>query len=68
MNNNLNENLYVRFGLQLDKRKVESGFRKHVANTMRDAFFPLSNPTLYNEKFHRPLTETHKIVLKTCCR
>jgi len=68
MSNNLNENLYKRFGLQLDRRRVESGFRKHISNVMWDAFYPIHNPTFYKEEFHQPLQEAREVILKACSK
>ena len=65
---NLNESLYKRFGLSLDKKKVESGLRKHMVNAMWEAFYPLKAPTSYEEEFHEPLIEARKAILKICCR
>ncbi|MFH1890969.1 MAG: hypothetical protein ABIJ91_05420 [Candidatus Kuenenbacteria bacterium] len=68
MSDNLNENLYKRFGLQLDRNTVESGFRKHISNLMWDAFYPLHNPSFYKEEFHQPLQEAREIILRTCSK
>lgn len=68
MGDNLNENLYTRFGLQLDKERVKGGFRIHITNVMWDAFYPLHNPKSYKEKFHDILSEAREAVLKSCCR
>lgn len=68
MSNNLNEDLYTRFGLQLDKRKVDAGFRKYISNVMRNAFYPLHNPEFYEKEFHEPLREAREIILRDCSK
>lgn len=49
MNNNLNQNLYSRFGLELNQEKVRDGFERHLKNVLIEAFDPLINPLDYND-------------------
>ena len=65
---NLNGNLYKRFGLQIDKKKVEDGFRKHIPNIMWDALYPLHKPLSYKKEFHEPLQKARIKIIKACSK
>lgn len=68
MNKNLNSEIYKRFGLEIDKQKVENGFRKYFANKIWEATYPLRYADRYEEKFRDQLYEAKERVLDDCCR
>lgn len=68
MSENLNENIYNRFGLKMDREEVGNGFRNHIKNAMWDAFYPLIEPTAFKPEFQTLLAETRGEVLRACCR
>lgn len=68
MSENLNGNLYKRFGLDLGKKKVESGFRKYMTNELWKALYSLHKPNDYKEEFRSQLWKAREIFLRVCCR
>ncbi len=67
MNKNLNENLYRRFGLDIDRKKVENGFRKYVANEIWEATY-LFRRMNSHEEIQNQLYEAREGILDDCCR
>ncbi|MBU1110585.1 hypothetical protein KKB83_03130 [Patescibacteria group bacterium] len=65
---NLNEDLYIRFGLQLEREQVESGFRKYLNNAMTEAFHLINSPYYYEEEFSEPLKKARKAILDDCSK
>ncbi len=66
MNENLNQNLYSRFGLQLDLEKVQDGFMAHLRNAMLEHLRPIVHPSMYKEP--KDLHEAQQKILKEVCR
>ena len=50
MSKNLNQDLYSRFGLQIELEKIQDGFKKHLKNLLLETLRPLESPDWYKEK------------------
>lgn len=68
MSDNLNENLYKRFGLQLERDEVVKGFRAFLANKAWEATDPLRHTDLYKDPYPKKLREARDTFLEECCR
>ncbi len=68
MSGNLNENLYKRFGLQLERDEVIKGFRAFLANKAWEATYPLRYTDLYKDPYPKKLREARGALLEECCR
>lgn len=66
MNSNLNDNLYKRFNLELEKSEVETGFIKYSKTTFEETLGPLRNPDSFqgSEKFQK----MQRQILSESCR
>jgi hypothetical protein len=63
---NLNQNLYSRFGLQLNQEEIQDGFQKHFKNVLLDVLDPLVRPNSYSK--NNKLSKVQREVLKEACR
>lgn len=69
MGDNLNENLYKRFGLQLERDEVIKGFRVFLINKAWKATGPLREADFYDEySYSEKFTEARDAFLEECCR
>ena len=68
MTKNLNEDLYNRFGLSVDKKQVINGFRTFLANEAWKVTYPMCHPELYKDPHPRLLIDARIIVLEELCR
>ena len=50
MSKNLNQDLYSRFGLQIELEKIQDGFKKYLKNLLLETLRPLESPDWYKEK------------------
>lgn len=66
MDKNLNQNLYSRFGLQLNFEEVQNGFRAHVKNAMLERLSPVIYPSGYKEP--QDLYKAQGQILREACR
>ena len=66
--NNLNEELYRRFNLQLEKKEVVGGFCSFLVNKAWGATCPLRDTHLYEYPYSEQLTEARDAILEECCR
>lgn len=66
MSENLNQNLYSRFGLQLNLKKIQDGFEAHLKNAILEHLQPIIHPSMYKEP--KDLYEAQQQILKEACR
>src|SRR3989338_1512951 len=66
MSENLNQNLYSRFGLQIDLEKVRDGFQAHLKNALLENLQPIVRPSMYKEP--NDLYEVQRQIFKEICR
>lgn len=66
MSENLNQNLYSRFGLQLNLEKIQDGFKAHLKNAILEYLKPIAHPSVYKEP--KELYEAQHQILKEVCR
>lgn len=66
MDKNLNQNLYSRFGLQLNFEEVQNGFRAHVKSAMLERLNPVIHPSGYKEP--QDLYKAQRQILRETCR
>lgn len=66
MISNFNENLYKRFGLELDVDQVKTGFKIFLKNTFEDKMGPLISPDFYKDS--SKLNKLQRSILREACR
>ncbi len=66
MNNNLNDKLYKRFGLELRIEKVQKGFLHYVRNLIDDKLEPIRYPDHYGES--AKLYKIQRSIITEACR
>lgn len=66
MSNNLNQNLYARFGLSPDIKIVQDGFKKYMKNAILDKLSPIVYPDSYEQKIE--LWPIQSSVIAEMCR
>jgi len=66
MSENLNQNLYSRFGLQINLEKVQDGFQAHLKNAILENLGPIVRPSMYKEP--NDLYEIQRQTLRETCR
>ena len=64
--NNLNQDLYKRFGLAVDASQIRDGFQKYMKNTLLDKLSPIVRPDSYEQK--NELWKIQGEVLSEICR
>ena len=65
-NNNLNQDLYSRFGLILEMNEVQEGCKKYLKGIIIDTLGPITKPGHYQNP--EKLWEAHENVLEEVCR
>ena len=68
MTKNLNEELYNRFGLNIDRAKVVDGLRLFLTNEAWKVLYPMLYPELYSNPHPKLLREARTIILEELCR
>ncbi|MCK4745071.1 hypothetical protein KAS41_03340 [Candidatus Parcubacteria bacterium] len=68
MSTNLNEKLYKRFGLQLERDEVVNGFYSFLINKAWEATYPLRYADSYKDSYPKKLSEARHALLEECCR
>ncbi len=66
MNDNLNQDLYSRFGLTLDIKEVQEGCKKYLKGVLVDTLGPVTSPGHYKDT--ERLWKAHESVLEEICR
>ncbi len=66
MNNNLNQDLYFRFGLDIDIKRVQNGCKKYLKNEIIAALRPIISPSEYEDSIE--LWKIQSAVLDEMCR
>jgi len=66
MNDNLNQNLYSRFGLTLEIERAQDGCRKYLKRIILDTLAPIISPDGYEDS--TKLWDVQFIILEELCR
>lgn len=68
MSGNLNEDVYKRFGLEVDRGLVVRGFKKYVASKIWEALKLFRSPDWYEQEFRNEIYKSRENFLDDCCR